>query len=71
MFIAVLSPANVRAERFIFPVYFIIGSVGFVAAARHHPPVARVVALTNRYPWLPVAMWFATFLLTLASRLAR
>jgi hypothetical protein len=71
VFIAVLSPANVRAERFIFPVYFIIGGVGFVAAARHHPAVARVVALADRYPWLPVAVWFATFLLTLASRLAR
>lgn len=71
VFVAVLSPANVRAERFIFPVYFIIGSVGFVAAARHHPAVARFVALTHRLPWLPIATWFATFLLTVVSRMVR
>ena len=34
MFIAVLSPALVRAERFIFPAYFMIAAVGVVAAIR-------------------------------------
>jgi dolichyl-phosphate-mannose-protein mannosyltransferase len=71
VFIVVLSPANVRAERFIFPVYFVVGAAGFVTAARTTAFARRLVEGTARQPWLPTAIWFATFLLTLASRLAR
>ena len=71
VFIAVLSPANVRAERFIFPVYFIIGGVGFVAAARSDARIDTFAAGVARHPWLPIAVWFTTFLLSLGSRLMR
>ncbi|HET7220418.1 MAG TPA: glycosyltransferase family 39 protein, partial [Vicinamibacterales bacterium] len=71
VFIAVLSPANVRAERFIFPVYFIIGGVGFVAAVRSDARVHALAAGVARHRWAPVAVWFTTFLLSLGSRLMR
>jgi hypothetical protein len=71
VFVAVLSPANVRAERFIFPIYFIIGGVGFVTAVRSSERVRAFAEFADRHRWLPIAVWFATLLLTLASRLAR
>jgi hypothetical protein len=71
VFIAVLSPALVRAERFIFPVYFIMGSVGVVAVIRTAPGVHRVATRAAAYPWLPVAVWIGTFLLSLANRVVR
>jgi hypothetical protein len=71
VYIAVLSPALVRAERFIFPTYYIIGAVGFVAAVRSFDRLRRLVARTDAIAWLSVAVWFVTFLLNLASRLGR
>jgi hypothetical protein len=52
-------------------VYFVVGAAGFVTAARTTAFARRLVEGTARQPWLPTAIWFATFLLTLASRLAR
>ena len=57
--IVVLSPALVRAERFIFPTYFIIGAVGVIAALRWSPRFHALAARADRYAWLPVAVWFA------------
>jgi hypothetical protein len=71
VFILVLSPALVRADRFVFPVYFIIGAVGVVTAIRRFPWMRRIVTATDSWQWLPVAVWLATFLLSLASRLSR
>jgi hypothetical protein len=50
--------------------YFIIGAVGVVAATRRFEDFARVVARSDRAGWLPVAVWFVTFLLSLGSRLS-
>ena len=69
--IAVLSPALVRAERFIFPAYFAIGSVGVVAAIRTFAGAGRLAVRTDRYVWLPAAVWMVTFLLSLGSRVVR
>jgi Dolichyl-phosphate-mannose-protein mannosyltransferase len=69
--LALLSPATVRAERFVFPMYFIVGAVGVVAATRRFDGLARVVARLDGVSWLPVAIWLATFLLSLGSRLAQ
>jgi hypothetical protein len=71
VFVLVLSPALVRAERFIFPTYFIVGAVGIVTAIRKFEGMRRFVAVTDRWPWLPVAVWMITFLLSLGSRLPR
>lgn len=71
VYVAALSPALVRAERFVFPLYFVIGAAGIVTAIRTIPSVARLVARADRYPSLPVAVWFVTFLLSLASRVMR
>ena len=69
--IVVLSPALVRAERFIFPTYFVIGAVGVVAAIRHVGRRPPDCAGADRFAWLPVAVWMATFVLSLASKVLR
>ena len=66
-FIAVLSPATVRAERFIFPTYFVIGAVGVVTAMRHSDGMRRLTERADRQ-WIPIAVWMTTFLLSLGSR---
>jgi hypothetical protein len=57
--VVVLSPALVRAERFIFPTYFIIGAVGVIAALRWSPRFHAIAVRADRHAWLPVAVWFA------------
>ncbi len=57
--IIVLSPALVRAERFIFPTYFIIGAVGVIAALRWSLRFHALAVRADRYAWLPVAVWMA------------
>jgi len=69
VYIVVLSPALVRAERFIFPVYFIIGAVGLVTALRRFDGFSQFAARADRYSWLPIAVWMITFLLSLGSKL--
>ncbi|HEY6616435.1 MAG TPA: hypothetical protein VIZ32_18015, partial [Vicinamibacterales bacterium] len=69
-FIAVLSPANVRAERFIFPIYFVIGAVGVVTAMRNFDGMRRLTERADR-PWIPVAVWMTMFLLSLGSRVLK
>jgi hypothetical protein len=71
VFVAVLSPANVRAERFIFPLYFIAGAAGAVAVARSHAAMRRIVERTADLWWLPAFTWFLLFLSNIASRLLR
>jgi hypothetical protein len=71
VFIAVLSPANVRAERFIFPVYFVAAAVGVVASIRRIDVVRRAAVSAEPRWWLPQAVWFGTFLLSLGSKLVR
>jgi hypothetical protein len=71
VYIAVLSPALVRAERFIFPTYFVIGAAGVVTAIRNVDAVRRFATRSDQYMWLPIAVWMVTLLLSLASRTAR
>jgi len=71
VFIGVLSPALVRAERFVFPTYFIIGAVGAVAAIRRSADARRLAENSARHSWLPAALWLVTFLLSLGSRTLR
>jgi len=69
VYIVILSPALVRAERFIFPTYFAIGAMGAVTAIRSVAGMRRLVMRTDQHAWLPVAVWIVTFLLNLASRM--
>ena len=71
VFIAVLSPALVRAERFIFPAYFAVAAVGVVTAIRTFAGAGRLALRTDQYTWLPVAVWMVTFLLSLGSKVLR
>jgi hypothetical protein len=71
VFITVLSPANVRAERFIFPAYFIAGAIGVVAAMRRVEAFRGFMTRSADRAWLPVAVWGGTFLLSLASKIVR
>jgi hypothetical protein len=71
VFFAVLSPALVRAERFIFPTYFIVATVGVVAAIRSSAGLRRVAEQAALHSWLPAVLWFVTFLLSLGSRTLR
>ena len=68
VFIAVLSPANVRAERFIFPLYFIVGALGFAAVSERWPSVDRIARRGAGVGWLPIAMWLVLFLASIGSR---
>ena len=69
-FIAALSPANVRAERFIFPTYFVIGAIGVVTAMRNSDGMRRLTERADRR-WIPIAVWMTTFLLSLGSRVLK
>ena len=71
MFIGVLSPALVRAERFIFPTYFVMGAVGVAAAIRRDGRARRLAERADRHAWLPIAVWLVTFLLSLGSKVVR
>jgi hypothetical protein len=71
VFIVVLSPANVRAERFIFPLYFIVGALGFAAASRRFAAVDRLAARTADYWWLPAVTWMVLFLASIGSKAVR
>jgi hypothetical protein len=70
-FIAVLSPANVRAERFIFPLYFVVAALGFAAASRRSAALDRLAARTADYWWLPAAAWLVLFLASIVSKALR
>jgi Dolichyl-phosphate-mannose-protein mannosyltransferase len=69
VYIVVLSPALVRAERFIFPAYFVIGAAGAVTAMRYFDGFRRFALRSESWYWFPPAVWFVTFLLSLASRI--
>jgi hypothetical protein len=66
--IAIWSPAAVRAERFVFAAYYVVGAVGAVASIRRFAGMRQLVNELDRYAWLPTAVWFLTFALNLASR---
>ncbi len=58
--------AHRKADRYIFPVYFIAGAVGASAALRRFPRFARLVVRLDR-PWMPAAIYVLLFLLRLVT----
>jgi hypothetical protein len=71
VFVVVLSPANVRAERFIFPMYFVAGGLGFAAASRRWSSIERLATRTAGWWWLPAVLWLLLFLASIGSKVLR
>jgi hypothetical protein len=66
LYVGLLSLSGRRAERYLFPVYFLVGACGAVAAFRAWPAVERLVAFVERIePYAPVVAWSALFALHL------
>ena len=64
------QPGERRAERFIFPTYFVTGAIGVVTAMRNSDGMRRLTERADR-PWIPIAVWMMTFLLSLGSRVLK
>jgi hypothetical protein len=60
------SLAHRKADRYIFPVYFIAGAVGVGLALRRLPWLGRIVDRLD-HPWVPAAVSVLLFLLRLAT----
>ena len=48
-----------------------MGAVGAVAAIRTFSGAGRLALRADQYPWLAVAVWMVTFLLSLGSKVIR
>ena len=62
VYLGVFSLADRRADRYIFPVYYLVGSAGAVVALRRWPRFRRLAAALDR-PWVPAVMWCLALLL--------
>jgi hypothetical protein len=62
LYLGVFSLADRRADRYIFPVYYLAGGAGAVVALRRWPRFRRVAAALDR-PWVPAAIWCLALLL--------
>lgn len=60
LYVGVFSLSDRRADRYIFPAYYAAGAAGGVAALRLSPRFRRLAAALDR-PWVPAAVWGATF----------
>jgi hypothetical protein len=63
---AAFSLAYRKADRYIFPVYFLVGAVGAGWALRRVPVIGHMADRLDR-PWVPAAVYVGLFLLTLFS----
>jgi hypothetical protein len=60
------SLAHRKADRYIFPVYFLVAAAGAGAALYRSPGLARLAAKLDR-PWMPAAVYLVLVVLTLIS----
>jgi len=60
LYVGLFSLSDRRADRYIFPAYYAVGAAGGVAALRAMPRLARLAGSLDR-PWVPAAVWAATF----------
>ena len=63
---ALFSVAHRKADRYIFPVYFLIAAAGAGAVLRRSAWLARMVEHANR-PWVPAAFYVVLVLITMLS----
>ena len=61
LYVGLFSLSDRRADRYIFPVYYAVGSAGAVAAMRTWPRLRGPVGRLDR-PWVPAAVWCLAFL---------
>jgi 4-amino-4-deoxy-L-arabinose transferase-like glycosyltransferase len=60
LYLTVLSLSVRRADRYILPVYYAVGTAGAIAALRASPRLGRLAEQLDR-PWVPAAVWVVTF----------
>jgi hypothetical protein len=60
LYVGLFSLSDRRADRYIFPAYYAVGVAGGVAALRLAPRLRRLAVHLDR-PWVPAAVWAATF----------
>jgi hypothetical protein len=65
LYVGLFSTSDRRADRYIFPVYYAVGSAGAVAALRTWPRFRRVAERLDR-PWVPAAVWCLALLVHVA-----
>jgi hypothetical protein len=61
LYLVAFGLADRRADRYVFPLYYVVGAAGAVAALRRWPGLARFTARLDR-PWVPAALWCAALL---------
>ena len=60
--VAALSARDTKADRYIFPAYFVLGAAGIMAACVIRPRWARAAERLAALPYLPAALWLLLFL---------
>jgi len=60
LYVGVFSLFDRRADRYVFPAYYLVGAAGAVAAIRRWPALRRVAERLDR-PWVPAAVFLLTF----------
>jgi 4-amino-4-deoxy-L-arabinose transferase-like glycosyltransferase len=63
---AAFSLAHRKADRYIFPAYFLIAAAGAGPALARYPRLARLARRADR-PWVPASLYVALVLLTILS----
>lgn len=63
---AAFSLAHRKADRYIFPAYFLIAAAGAGPALARYPRLAGLARRADR-PWVPAALYVALVLLTIVS----
>jgi 4-amino-4-deoxy-L-arabinose transferase-like glycosyltransferase len=56
-----------KAERYIFPVYFVVASAGWLATFGRFPRLAALAQRLERWPHATVLLWLALFALHIAA----
>jgi 4-amino-4-deoxy-L-arabinose transferase-like glycosyltransferase len=68
VYVALFSLSTRRAERYIFPAYFVVGAAGAVATLRCWAPMRALAAAVERLePFAPPLLWLSLFGLHLAG----
>jgi 4-amino-4-deoxy-L-arabinose transferase-like glycosyltransferase len=69
LYVGLFSLSARRADRYVFPAYYAVGAAGGVAALRASASLRSLAGRLDR-PWVPAAVWAATFAVhLLAGRL--
>jgi 4-amino-4-deoxy-L-arabinose transferase-like glycosyltransferase len=64
--VAAFSIAHRKADRYIFPAYFLVGAAGAGAGLGRYAWLARLAERFDR-PWVPAAVWFGLFVLRMLT----